>query len=113
VDRNIVGLLGAMGALAAAAPGHAATSAPLTADTSMQVTSYADLLKPIPNALALMKAPAAANAETSLLAPAVEGEATVEDTQFLLPHHHHHHHHRYYRRPRHQHHHHHHHHDHY
>jgi hypothetical protein len=104
MDRNVAGLLGAMGVLAATVPAHAATSAPLAVDDSMQVTSYSDLLKPIPNALALMKAASAAGNEPGSSGPAFEPEATVQDVQF-----HHHHHHRYRRRRYHHHHHHHHH----
>ncbi len=85
MDRNVVGALGVLSALAGAGSAQAATS-------------YADLLRPIPNALAQLRASE----------PAAPG-AHVEEAQFLAPYHHHHHH-RYYRRHRRYYHHHHHHH---
>ncbi len=109
MDKTLAGLIGAIGALAASAPAHAATGAPMDAAAALHANSYADLLKPIPNALALMKS------GVTLLPPATEGEAAVQDVQLtiVLPHrHHHHHHHRYWRRRRYHHHHHHHHHHH-
>lgn len=107
MDKSVAGLIGAVTALTAAAPSHAATMAPLATDAVMQVSSYADLLKPIPNALALLKSSESAEATASLVAPDVENEATVQEVQY-----HHHHHHRYFRRRFHRHHHHHHHHHH-
>ncbi len=52
MDKNLAGLIGAVASLTATVPSHAATRAPVTAETLMQVNSYADLLRPIPNALA-------------------------------------------------------------
>ena len=100
MDKTIVGMIGAVGALMAATPAMAAPAHPLTVDTVMQANSYADLLKPIPNALALLKASEAAGADI-VQGPAHDGDALVQEVQF-----HHHHHHRYYRRRRHHHHHH-------
>ena len=100
MDKSVAGLLGAMGALAVASPSHAATNAGATLDSVMQVDSYADLLKPIPNALSLREAFAESQAAT----PAEPDLMTIQ-----YYHHHHHHHHRYYRRPVYHHHHHHHH----
>jgi hypothetical protein len=111
MDKTVAGLIGAIGALAAASPAQAANAMPLNVETALHAASYADLLKPIPNALALMKADAAAKA--TLLPDAAEGDATVQDVQLqiILPgRHHHHHHHRYWRRRYNHHHHHHHHH---
>ena len=108
MDKKLAGLVGVVGALTAIAPGQAATP---TLDDAMRAETYADLLRPIPNATALLaKSDAAATAE-----PEVIG------VQYYYHHHHHHHHHRYYRpyyavpsygyyRPRYYHHHHHHHH---
>ncbi len=103
MDKSVAGLIGAVTALAAAVPSQAATAVPLPVDAAMQVSSYADLLTPIPNALALLKASATAEAEANLEAPASEGQATVQEVQY---HHHHHHHHHYRRRYHHHHHHH-------
>ncbi len=98
----MVGLLGAVGALVAGVPAQAAVSAP---QAVLEAASYADLLRPIPNAAATLKA---------LDAP----EARIEEAQYYpyyyppppprYYHHHHHHHHRYYQRYYHHHHHHHH-----
>jgi hypothetical protein len=94
MDKNLAGLIGAMGALAVGAP-QAATAAPLDLETALQASSYADLLKPIPNALALWKSTAVVDAQ-----PAEVGDARVETVQYH-DHHHHHHHHHYRRRHRH------------
>ena len=111
MDKTIAGLLGAMGALAAAVPANAGVAAPVKTTAAMRASSYADLLTPIPNALALLKASEAADTQAELLPPALEGEAPVQQAQIVLNlghrHHHHHHHHRYYRRHHHHHHHHH------
>jgi len=96
--RKLMGLLGALTTLSGTG---AATAAPAPAD-SMQVESYADLLKPIPNALALLQASDAAKFQAQARG---DDEANVELAQY---HHHHHHHH--WRRSYHHHHHHHHHH---
>jgi hypothetical protein len=88
MDKTVAGVLGAITAVVAQAHAAPAPSPPLEA--AMQASSYADLLRPIPNALAL-------------LAAAPEPAVTVQPVQY---HHHHHHHHR--RRRYHHHHHHHH-----
>ncbi len=98
MDRNVAGLIGAVTTLAAAAPSHAVTPARLTADAVMRVSSYADLLKPIPNALALMEEVSAkeASAEVAMArsAAAASGdEARLLEAQYYPPHYHHHHHH--------------------
>ncbi|MGH1571215.1 hypothetical protein ACRAWG_11645 [Methylobacterium sp. P31] len=67
----------------------------------MQVSSYADLVKPIPNAVELLKAADARAAEA-------RDEGLIQKAQFYYHHHHHHHHHGYWRRFYHHHHHHHH-----
>jgi hypothetical protein len=102
MDKKIAALLGAAAALTTVTAAHAA--APATEMT--QATSYRDLLDPVPNAVAALKADDARLAEK----PASGG---VQTAQY---HDHHHHHHvvpRIVRRvlhPRHHHHHHHHHH---
>jgi hypothetical protein len=105
MDKKVAGLIGAVTSVVAAAPAQAAVAAPPMVDAAMQAHSYADLLTPIPNALALLKASSASATKAELVAPASENEASVQEVQY---HHHHHHHH--YRRPHHHHHHHHHHH---
>jgi hypothetical protein len=94
MNKTIAGLIGAAGALAAAAPGAAAPV--------LHASTYAELLRPIPNALATLRA-----MDQDL------PEGQVEQVQLrrvvrALTGHHHHHHHRYYRRRHHHHHHHHH-----
>ena len=89
MDKTLAGVLGAITVLAAQA--QAAPAAPPTLDAAMQASSYADLLRPIPNAAALLAAE-----------PDAEPAATVQTVQY----HHHHHHHRYRRRYHHHHHHH-------
>jgi hypothetical protein len=67
----------------------------------MRVSSYADLLKPIPNAAVLLKASAAARVEVAPVEQGSGAEARVEQAQlrvYIGPprrrrHHHHHHHH--------------------
>ena len=110
MDKNIAGLIGAVSALVAVAPAHAATGRLVTVESAMQASSYADLLKPIPNALAVLKELTAAQAESAAGGTGTGSPAMIQDVQLIIqvPHHHHHHHH--YRR-RHHHHHHHHHHD--
>lgn len=104
MDKNLACLLGAVGALAAAGPAAAAASSPVA--DAMRAASYADLLRPIPNALAVLKA-----AEAEPAVPSDGAEATFQEAQLIVvnPHHHHH---RFFRRRfrRHYHHHHHHHH---
>lgn len=105
MDKTVAGLIGAVTLLAAANPAQAAMPVATDLKAAMQAESYADLLKPIPDAVALLRESDAAEAKAELLAPASEGEATVQEAQYYYPHHHHHH--RFYRRFYHHHHHHH------
>ncbi len=91
MDKTVAGLIGAVAALSAA-PSQAASPAPQSIEAAMQAASYADLLKPIPNARQLLDSS--------------QGEAGVQTVQLVVvqPHHHHYHH-----RRHHYHHHHHHH----
>ncbi|MBO0758817.1 MAG: hypothetical protein J2P54_23465 [Bradyrhizobiaceae bacterium] len=91
MDKTIVGLLGAVAAVTSLDSAQAATA---PQSDPMQANTYAELLDPIPNAVALLIADDAARS------------AKPEDLQVAR--HHHHHHHRYHRRYRHHHHHHHH-----
>jgi hypothetical protein len=104
MDKKIAGLLGAMGAFASLNAAQAAVSSDPT--EVLKARSYTDLLKPIPNAMAALKA---IDSMTDVAAD------RVQLAQYH--HHHHHHHHHAYRRdrrivvmPRRHHHHHHHHH---
>jgi len=109
MGKKIAGLLGAMAALGAFNAAEAAPApSPAPADV-LRANSFADLLEPIPNAVALLQA-------VDESGPASSANENIQLAQY---HHHHHHHHamrRYIvvpRRHRHHHHHHHHHHDHY
>ena len=109
MDKTVAGVLGAVTALAAEA--HAAP--PPTLDAAMQASSYADLLRPIPNALELLATE-----------PEAGSEATAHPVQYYQPYYqpyyppyyqpyyqpyyyHHHHHHRFFGRGNFHHHHHH------
>ena len=108
MDKKIAGVIGALTVLGGANVATAEPArAPAVADV-MEVNSYADLLQPIPNALALLQASDAA-LQAKKEASGEDGDkANVELAQY---HHHHHHH---WRRWHHHHHHwHHHHHHHY
>jgi hypothetical protein len=84
MDKKIAGLLGAVAALGSL---HAAQAAPSLDPTEvLQANSYAELLEPIPNASALLRAVDEAR-------PAPSADANVELAQYYRHHHHHHHHH--------------------
>jgi hypothetical protein len=83
MDKKIVGLLGAVATLGTFT---AAEAAPAPTDV-LRANSYADLLEPIPNAVALLQA-------VDESAP-VSATENVQLAQFY--HHHHHHHHSFYR----------------
>jgi hypothetical protein len=82
MDKKIAGLLGAVAAVSTMSGAQAATQPANTID-SLQASSYADLLAPVPNAVAALNADNAALAQV----PPVEGVK-------LAQYHHHHHHHR-------------------
>jgi hypothetical protein len=90
MDKSIAGLLGAVSALALAAPSHAAVG-PNDLDSAMSASSYADLLKPIPNARALLEVASLQDEQAPAQEAAFDSNA-VEQVQYH--HHHHHHHHR-------------------
>jgi hypothetical protein len=88
MDKKIAGLLGAAAALASLNGAEAAT--PPDPTEVLKAGTYADLLRPIPNAMAVLEAVDRA---------ASDSEANVQVAQFYVEHHHHHHHHNsYYRR---------------
>jgi hypothetical protein len=113
MGKKIAGLVGAMATLGAFNAAEAA-STPIPAATDvLRANSFADLLAPIPNAAALLRAVDESRP--------IASDENVQLAQFYHHHHHHHHHHSQYReyaprivvvprRLRHHHHHHHHHH---
>ena len=113
MDKKIAGLAGAITSLASM---HAA-EASLAQNVAEIVSprSYAELLQPIPNAAALLKAVDAADAaRTEAEAKRNVNVRLAQYWDYYYPHHHHHHHHNYYyQRPYYHHHHHHHHHSYY
>ena len=90
MEKKIAGLLGAMAALGAFNAAEAAPTPSPAASDALRANSFADLLEPIPNAAALLKA-----VDQSRPAPADEN---VKLAQVFYHHHHHHHHHSHYRR---------------
>ena len=89
MDKKIAGLLGAVAALGSM---NAAQAAPSPDPTEvLQANSYAELLEPIPNASALLRAVDEARPEPS-------ADANVQVAQYYHHHHHHHHHHAFYPR---------------
>ena len=96
MDNKVIGLLGAL-SLASMDPSRAATPPNPSGSALPQAQSYAELLDPVPDAVALLRA--------DDLAVARAAQPEVMLAQY---HHHHHHHHRYRRHYHHHHHHHHH-----
>jgi hypothetical protein len=112
MDKKIAGLASAISALATMTAVEAARAQNVTEVLSAR--SYAELLQPIPNAVALLMAADAVNAARAK--GEAEQDRNVKLAQYGYDHHHHHHrwshhhhHHRWYRRHHHHHHHHHHH----
>lgn len=89
MEKHAAGLLGALAGLASMGTAQAALPATAPAQV-MQVSTYAELLSPIPNAASLL---ASSNAELAANPP------RIVETQYYQnggpPHHHHHHHHSY------------------
>jgi hypothetical protein len=102
MDKKIAGLLGAAAALTTVTAAHAAASA--QTQGYAPPASYRDLLDPVPNATAALKADDARLAETP------SASAKGDGLQVAQYHDHHHHHHHRVLHPRRHHHHHHHHH---
>jgi hypothetical protein len=91
MEKKIAGLLGAMATLGAFNGAEAApTPSPAPTDV-LRANSFADLLEPIPNAAALLRA-------VDEQRPNSSADENVQLAQFYHHHHHHHHHHHgYYR----------------
>jgi hypothetical protein len=99
MDKRLAGLLGAAAALTAVTGAQAAAS---PAPGNAVATSYQDLLEPVANPVAALKA------DDARLAQQRKTTAEGEVAQIVVvPHHHHHHHHHHWRRRHHHHHHHH------
>ncbi len=99
MDKTLIGMVAAIGAMAPLAA-HADVST-TEVSASMEASSFSELLKPIPNALAILKAVD----EQETVNPTPEG---VQDDGVMMAqyhhHHHHHHHHHYYHHHHHHHH---------
>lgn len=85
MDKTVIGLVAAIGAIAPLTSAQASTQA-ADLGAAMEVSSFADLLQPIPNALAILKA--SDEQETANPAEGVQVAQLVVHTY----HHHHHHH---------------------
>jgi hypothetical protein len=85
MSRKVTGLVGTVAAVVMCDASMAATQAQPNPGNALRVESYADLLEPIPNAAALLRA---VDREQDTQAPRV---------QLAYYYHHHHHHHRYWR----------------
>ena len=108
MEKTTVGLLGVVAGLAAMGSAQAANAAAPEPSHVLQAASYADLLAPIPDAVAVMRADDAVRAQQ----PPAGGEVQLADydynpyyPQYHHHHHHHHHHHAYYHHHHHHHHH--------
>src|SRR5579863_10238013 len=73
MDKKIVGLLGAVAGLATAGSAQAATHEAINQSEAPNASSYADLLSPIPDAVAQLRADDAARAQAR-----VEPAASVQ-----------------------------------
>jgi len=110
MDRKTAGLLGAVVGLATMGSAQAANVPAANPAEALHASSYADLLAPVQDAVALMQADDALRAQE----PATPA-GNVEDADYYNPgygpayHHHHHHHHHHHQAYNHHHHHHHHH----
>jgi len=118
-NKKIVGVIGAIAGLAALDQAAQATPAATPTPDPMNARSFAELLDPIPNAVAALRAADAAATRETPAVGAHDGATQVAGLHHhhhRYHHHHHHHHHRVIRRiirhivPHHHHHHHHHHH---
>ena len=107
--NKVVGLVGAISGLATLDGAQAASLESPNTTGLTPARSFAELLEPIPNALAVLQAVDAAEATRSAQDAAADPDVTL--VQYHHHHHHrwrhHHHHHRWWRRHHHHHHHHH------
>jgi hypothetical protein len=105
MDKTTAGLLGAVAGLATMGVAQAATPPMAAPSEALQAASYADLLAPVQNAVAVLRADDAARANDAV------PEGGIQPAQYYSygpayhhHHHHHHHHHQAYNRHHHHHH---------
>lgn len=104
MEKKTAGLLGALAGLAAMGTAQAAIAPPASPAEALHVSSYADLLAPVPDAVAVLKADDALRAR--MAGDTLNGAQLAQNYYGQQQHHHHHHHHHnQYRPPRHHHHH--------
>ena len=78
MDKKVAGLLGVVAGLSTMSSTQAATGPASNPSEALQASSYADLLAPIPNAAALLKAHDSAQAQPA------EAAGEVQVAQVLL-----------------------------
>lgn len=83
MEKKTAGLLGALAGLATMGSAQAAIHSAPNPSEALRASSYAELIAPIPNAVALLKADDAVRAQR----PATD---TLNDIQLAQDHHHHH-----------------------
>jgi hypothetical protein len=98
MEKTIVGIVGAVAGLATVGGAQAAAPAMQDAGGVPAAQSFAELLDPIPNALAALRA-----ADAAAAAAPARDEAEVKVAQLYIGVGHHHHHHRYFRHHHHHH----------
>jgi hypothetical protein len=108
MDKKIAGLIGAVAGLAAMNSVQAAPGPALNPSEALQASTYADLLAPISNATALLKADDAARVQRPVEVQLAQAYYVPYPPGYVYYHHHHHHHHHFRRFAHHHHHHHHH-----
>jgi len=114
MERKTAGLLGAVATLATMGAAHAVTPPPVNPAETLHAASYADLLAPVQNAVAVMRADDAARTQQprpdTKSDPDSQSDPNIKLAQgyYYGPpayhHHHHHHHHAYYHHHHHHHH---------
>jgi hypothetical protein len=96
MDKKIAGLLGAVAAVSTMTGAQAATQ-PASTSGALQASSYADLLAPVPNAVAALNADNAALAQVSPVEGVKLAQYHHHHRRVIVikrhRHHHHHHHH--------------------
>ena len=99
MDKSVIGFVAAIGAATPFAAAQAAVVSPEDAHQALQASSVAELLRPVPNSVAIL---AALDSERKS-----DAESRPAEGVQLAWHHHHHHHHHWYHHHHHHHHHHH------
>jgi hypothetical protein len=94
MDKKLVGVIGAIGGLATLDSAAQATPAATPDAATLNARSYAELLNPIPNAVAALRAADAAAAARAAQDEPAMGDLNGVQVAGYRHHHHHHHHHR-------------------